>query len=122
MNLLGTLSYIVANFVIFLMLACMLFSTFHDSSHRFRVVVGILAIVSLVCVFYGVELLLDVLTHKIEFGEFAIVAWCQVAQSLALAFVLVAMRVRQIRNRLHLHPRQRCVAPHPNDDDVRFAP
>lgn len=124
MNLLGITLYVVANFVVALMVGCMLFSAFIHSSHRFRAALGLVACCSLACGFWGIELLVDVWAHKLEFGELALVAWCEVLQSIALAFVMVAMRLRQASTGAHLHPRQRAQARRApaGADEIRLAP
>lgn len=106
MNLWGTLLYVAANLIIALMVGCMLFSTFVRSSNRFRVAVGIFATTSFCCALVGLDAAFD-LVRQVDFGELAAVGWLQVAQSIALAVMLVAMRLRQAEAGAHLHPRQR---------------
>jgi hypothetical protein len=100
--------YIAANLAIAIAVGCMLFSAFVTSSHRFRVAVGMFAAASLGCAFLGAELLGDFARH-VDFGQIAFVAFSQLAQSIALAVVVVAMRLRQRAEKRHLHPRQ-CAA------------
>lgn len=109
MSLGGILLYIVSNLLIAVMLGCMLFSTFVASSTRFRFAAALVAAFSLGCFFYGLQALVE-LGGRWELAGLYALGFVQVAQSVALAAVLVMMRLRQRAAGEHLHPRQRAEA------------
>jgi hypothetical protein len=93
--------YVIANFVSAAMLGCMLYSAFVSSAIAFRLAVAVLAALCLGAGFYG----LQELFAAARWAEVGAVGHVQVVQSIALAVVLVMIRLRQRAAGAHLHPR-----------------
>ena len=95
--------YLVANGCSAVLLGCMVQSIFVGSSIGFRLVVGLLGIMCILCALLGLEALKLGAHFKIEALE--LIGFVQVVQSVCLALVLGMMRWRQHAAGLHRHPR-----------------
>ena len=102
-----TIIYLIANGCSAVLLGCMVQSVFVGSSQWFRLSVGLLGIMCVMCALVGLEAIK--LDSRIQMDALELIGFVQVVQSFSLALMLGMMRLRQREAGLHKHPRIRAL-------------